>query len=157
VKVRLYHHEGADNRETGLKIVDNVNYPRSRRSQAGPPRPPHNSVTTVAADSDVSSTVVIARRITVSSPRHPAQLAQVDPSEGSSHPQCFVSWPCRRRMRRRWHKQRLVGCSFLPSIRWPRSLYSVDKRRPGRRLRGGVAIGFEGIPIASRSCELYPA
>jgi hypothetical protein len=111
----------------------------------------------VAADSDVSSTVVIARRIAVSSPRHPAQLAQVDPSEGSSHPQCFVSWPCRRRMRRRWHRQRLVGCSFLLSIRWPRFSYSVDKRRPGRRLRGGVAIGFEGIPIASRSCELYPA
>jgi hypothetical protein len=126
--------------------------PRRRRRHAGTTTPPG-----VAADSDVSSTVVIARRIAVSSPRHPAQLAQVDPSEGSSHPQCFVSWPCRRRMRRRWHRQRLVGCSFLLSIRWPRFSYSVDKRRPGRRLRGGVAIGFEGIPIASRSCELYPA
>jgi hypothetical protein len=38
----------------------------------------------VAADSDVSSTVVIARRTTVSSLDHPAQPAQVDPAEGPS-------------------------------------------------------------------------
>lgn len=35
----------------------------------------------VAADSDVSSTIVIARRITVSGPGHPAQPAQIDPPE----------------------------------------------------------------------------
>jgi hypothetical protein len=53
--------------------------PRRRRRHASTTTPP-----SVAADSDASSTVVIACRITVSGPRHPAQPAQVDPPESTS-------------------------------------------------------------------------